>query len=176
MGRDTRLRAKTKKEYDTGASIYKILHPNTANADPTNLIPSDELVRQQILSNNLNLKVTKDINFDLAYAFRVYNAFGVDPKSETATADLETKLMNYGLTTESRDTSELEKDILNDTIQALKSSNVSANDISNSFVRSSVIKGAITLELLATHLDITFTLDILDLDLAVLIKAKIDLL
>lgn len=185
MGRDTRLRAKTKKEYDTGASIYTILHPNTTNPDPSSLMPSSELLRQQILSSdfsNVNSNsgyasdLVNNIKFDLAHAIRIYNAFGIDPNSETATAELETELTNYELTTESKDINELENDIINNTIQALKANNAPATDIGNSFVRSSIIKGVITLELLATHLGIVVTLDILDLDLAILIRAEIDLL
>lgn len=185
MGRETRLRAKTKKEYDTGVSMYKILHPNTESTDPSSLIPSTELLTQQILSNNYsnvnsNIGYTSDIinkvKFDLAYAIRVYTVFGIDPNSDTSVAELESELKTYQITEGSKDINELENEILNNTIQALKNTNATAQQIKESFVRSSVITGVITLELLAIHLDIIITLGILDLALAVLIKTEIDLL
>lgn len=183
MGLDTRLRAKCKKEYDSGAGVYEIIHPNTKVSNPSNSMPSPELLRSQILDNNFtNVKSSKGytsndknkVDYDLKHAIRVYNAFGINPESETAASELETALENYNTTTESRDDKELEQDIISDTIKALVRSKATALQIQASFVRSSSIQGVISLESLATYLGISFSLEVLDLALATLIHTEIN--
>lgn len=185
MGLDTRLRNRIKKEYDSGANIYTILHPNTQSAEPESLRIESDIIRQQILSNNFTnvksnrgytSKINTKVDYDLNHAERVYIAFGINIKSDTKVVQLQAALENYQSTKESRDDKELKQDLIKDTIIALKRSNITAVQIQQSFVRSSVIDTVITLESLATHLNIEFNLEVLDAALAILIKEQIDLL
>lgn len=185
MGQDTRLRAKTKDEYNAGAGIYEIIHPNTKVSEPTTLMPSSNLLKEQILEGDYsNVKSTKGyasniinkIEYDLSYAKRVYLSFGIDPESKTATTQLQAALVNYETSNETRDDTELKNDMVKDTIQVLKRNGVTALEVQAAFVRTSTISGIITLELLAIYLGISITVDLSNLDLAELIKVEIELL
>lgn len=185
MGLETRLRNKVKNEYDSGASIYSILHPNTREEDPDSLRVSSDLIRQQILAGNFTnaksnagygSKINSKVDYDLAYAKRVYLAFDVPIDSETRVAELQTILESYLATEDNRDDKELKQDLIKDTLIALKRSEATAAQIESSFVRTSVVSGIITLESLALYLGVSFNSETQDSDLATLIKDKIDLL
>tara|TARA_R110000850_G_C9837146_1_gene453929 strand:+ start:11 stop:568 length:558 start_codon:yes stop_codon:yes gene_type:complete len=183
MGQDTRLRAKTKEEYDSGAGIYEIIHPITKGSNPNISMPNSTLIKGQLLEGNfINVKsnrghcsnIINKITYDLEYAKRVYLAFSIDPLSESATAQLQEALTTYEISTENRDNTELQNDILKDTVKVLKRSNVSAVDIENAFTRTSIIQGIITLELLANYIKVDYNSEVTNSDLAALIKVVID--
>lgn len=183
MGRTTILRQSVKTMRVNEVSITEILHPFTKDADPASLILTEDVIITQIIAGDLSeLKyngsaestTNTKVQADLDNAETIYTAFSIDSKQENPTVALLAAIDAYGVNiTINRDDYELQTDIANDTIKVLKLNGASKEEIDASYIRVSIITGIITLELLATSLEITFDEETTDAALATLIKEAI---
>lgn len=186
MGLETQIRQSAKAEKVAGATVVEIIHPLTKVADPSSLLPTDEEIQTAIAANDysylncangINSSIITQVQYDLAYALTVYEAFEVDPNQENAQTILGTAIDAYGSSlTIDKDDYEIDEDLNNASVKALKLGAVSAANINASFNRNSAIRGIVTLESLATLLGISFDGGTNDSDLATAIKSAIDLL
>lgn len=168
------LRQKVAYDYSNGLTLTQIVHPLTKIDTPESLLPTHEEFIQSLKEGTLfeGLEsIQGKVAYDIAFKGMVFDAFGINNKLGNANKLLIEAISEYNK--ENQDSYELVNSLVGTTLESLRSDNVSAIDIENSFSRTAALKGVVTLEGLALSLCISFTKETSNMELSELIKDKL---
>ena len=174
MSVTTRLRQRVKRQY-TGSNIFEVIHPKTQIEDPTTLIRTEAQKTEAIFSDPSNAlnPVEDDVQSDLDYAQRVYDAFSVDSEAANAVDLLTAAINSYDLGLVVRDDVDIRQDYFEDNLLLIIQKEYPAATVAGIYPRSNANQFALTLDALATYVGLTDFGAATDEELAQLIIDKI---